>query len=302
MSNAIFSFARCFDKDRPDGIILSGDRTETLAIAIAAMNALIPIFHLHGGEVTEGAVDDSVRHAITKLSYLHFTTTEEYRRRVIQLGEAPDRVFNVGSLGTENILNQELMSEYDLKNNIGIPKDSDFAVVTYHPVTLEGERYKQDINELLKALKRHSNLFYVITGSNADAGGEEINAMMKEFCNSNSFAVFVNNLGLKRYLSAIKYARCVIGNSSSGIMEAPIFGTPTVNIGDRQKGRIMPDTIICSDPSQESIDYAIDRALLDGRNVTEMFGDGNTSKQIVDVIKDFLLNKRIDLKKGFYDL
>lgn len=302
MSNAIIGFAKCFEDDRPDAIILSGDRTETLAIAISAVNDLIPIIHLHGGEVTEGAVDDSIRHAITKLSYLHFTTTEDYKRRVIQLGESPDRVFNVGSLGTENILNGSLMSEEEFKDNLNIPQEADYAVVTFHPVTLEGNSYIRDVNELFMALTNLKNLFYVITGSNADAGGEAINEMMMDFCKKNNSAVYVKSLGMKRYLSAVKYAKCVIGNSSSGIIEAPVLGTPTVNIGNRQKGRLMPDTVISCDTLHGSIERAIKDALQMEHRRTYMFGDGNTSGKMIDVIKDFILGNRIKLMKGFYDL
>ncbi len=302
MSKALAKFAKCFEEDRPDAVILSGDRTEILAIAIAAANALIPIFHLHGGEVTEGALDDSIRHAITKLSYLHFTTTEVYRKRVIQLGESPDRVFNVGSLGTENILNKQLMSEKEIRNNIGIPTGLEYVIVTFHPVTLEGDTFRKDIEELCDAMESLDELFFVITGSNADVGGEEINARMKEFSQDNDNAVFVANLGMIRYLSAVKYAKCVLGNSSSGITEAPIIGTPTVNIGNRQKGRILPKSVICCSPHKGEIVEAVKKSVNMKRRKSELFGDGNTSIKIVNIVKDYLLNNKIVMKKGFYDI
>lgn len=302
MAKALEGFARCFKEDRPDAVILSGDRTEILSIAIAAMNELIPIFHIHGGEVTEGAVDDCIRHALTKMSYLHFTSTEIYRKRVIQLGESPDRVFNVGSLGTENILNIEFMSEEEIRKDIGIPTDISYALVTYHPVTLGRETVEKDARELCEAMVKCDSLFYVITGSNADVGGQTINSIMEEFSLNHTNSIYMKNLGMRRYLSATKYATCIIGNSSSGIMEAPVIGTPTVNIGDRQRGRIMPDTVICAKAVRKDIISAIKEAERMQHKKSDIFGDGNTSRKIVNIMKDFMYSDRIKLKKGFYDL
>lgn len=302
MANAIKGFAKCFRDDRPDMVVILGDRTEMLGIASAAMNERIPIAHIHGGEVTEGAVDDGVRHAITKMSYLHFTSTNEYRNRVIQLGENPERVYCVGALGAENILTQPLWSEEMLRRDLEIDDNKPYVVMTYHPVTLEDNTVEEQIGELIAAMNSHPELFYVITAANADAGGDEANCLLKTYADNHENALFVISLGMIRYLSAVKYASFVLGNSSSGILEAPALGTPTVNIGDRQKGRLQADTIINCVVSKDSINQAIEHALRMPHTKTDMYGDGTTSEQIVGVIKDYLLNDKIDLKKHFYDL
>lgn len=302
MANAIKSFASCFRDDRSDMVVILGDRTEMLGVAAAAMNERIPIAHIHGGEVTEGAVDDCIRHALTKMSYLHFTSTESYRKRVIQLGEDPERVFNVGALGAENILNQELVREDLLRQEAGLPADKPYVVVTYHPVTLELHTVKDQINELCAAMEAQTDMFFWITASNADAGGDEANQLLIDFCGNHENAKFEHSLGMKRYLSAVKYASFVLGNSSSGILEAPVLGTPTVNIGDRQKGRIMADTVICCEPEKENIIKAMTEAVNMQHEVTNLYGKGDTSLRIIQVIKEYLLNDKIDLKKGFYEV
>lgn len=302
MANAINGFAKCFRDDRPDMLVILGDRTEMLGVAAAAMNERIPIAHLHGGEVTEGAVDDCVRHAISKMSYYHFTSTEAYRRRVIQLGEAPDRVFFVGALSTENILKAPLIPEKELKADVGIPEDMPYSVVTFHPVTLEAGSAKQQTLELCRAMEECSENFYLITMANADTGGDIVNQTIAEFAGSHDNIKLVSSLGMKRYLSAVKYCSFVLGNSSSGIIEAPVLGAPTVNIGDRQKGRLMADTIIGCEPDRESIVGAIRKAEKAEHISTLMYGDGNTSEKIVEIIKDGLMNDKIDLKKKFYDI
>lgn len=317
MANALRGFAECFRDDRPNMVIILGDRTEMLGVASAAMNEQIPIVHIHGGEVTEGAVDDCVRHAITKMSYLHFTSTEEYRRRVIQLGEDPKRVFNVGALGAENILHMKLMSENEIRDDIGIPKDMSYVVVTYHPETLTNRVDSDDISEneddaklpidaqvkvLCDGMERCADLFFVITGANADVGGDRINDLLGTFCDSRLNAVFVQNLGGRRYLSTVKYAAFIMGNSSSGILEAPVLGVPTVNIGDRQKGRIMTDTVINCEMTIQSVMDAMTNAKDIRRVKTEIYGDGLTSYRIIEIIKRILSNNAISLKKGFYDI
>ena len=307
MSNALRGFAECFRNDRPNLVILLGDRTELLSVASAALNERIPIAHIHGGEVTEGAVDDCIRHAITKMSFLHFTSTEEYRRRVIQLGEDPTRVFNVGALGAENILNTPLMSEQEIRSDICVSKEMPYAVVTYHPETLgeeidDVERIEKSINEniyrLCKVMSIRKDIFFLVTGSNADAGGERINKLLLKFCEENSNALFIQNLGTTKYLSAIKHAAFVMGNSSSGIIEAPVMGTVAINIGDRQKGRIMPDTVLCC----KMVCSDILEAMHARYKPTDIFGTGNTSDQIVSVLKVFFSEQRKNLMKGFYDI
>lgn len=308
MGLALIAFSDYFEEKKPDMLIVLGDRYETLAVCIAAMNQRIPIAHLHGGEKTEGAIDEAIRHAITKLSYLHFTSTEEYRKRVIQLGEQPDRVFCVGAMGVENILNQPFMTKEELETSIGFELGESFAIVTYHPVTLETEAAAGQVQELLTALLRFENMKYIITKANADAGGREINRLLDRFAEENKERVFViESLGMKRYLSALKWCRMVIGNSSSGIVEAPSFHIPTVNIGDRQKGRLQTESVINCATDAASIEEAMHKAM--GSRMREIaakainpYGQGNTSEQVVSVIKKTLLKEGIQLKKSFFDV
>lgn len=300
MANAIKGFAGCFRDNRPDMVVILGDRTEMLGVAAAAMNERIPIAHIHGGEVTEGAVDDCIRHAITKMSYLHFTSAEVYRKRVIQLGEYPDRVFNVGALGVENILHQELFCDEELRQKLGIAKNTAYAVVTYHPVTLEENTADIQVRQLCGAMESRDDIFFLITAANADAGGERVNRLLMKYAAEHENAKFVYNLGMKRYLSVIKYAAFVLGNSSSGILEAPVLGVPTVNIGDRQKGRLMAETVVNCEPHTESIIRAMEKAERMEHKVSRFYGDGTASKQIVKVMKEFLFDKVIDLKKSFF--
>jgi GDP/UDP-N,N'-diacetylbacillosamine 2-epimerase (hydrolysing) len=306
MGLAMISFADYFERLKPDMLVVLGDRYETLAVAIVAMNQRIPIAHLYGGETTLGAVDESIRHAITKLSYLHFTSTDEYRRRVIQLGESPERVFTVGAMGIENILNEELMSKSELEESIHFKLDKPYAMVTFHPVTLENNKSKEQITALLDACESYNDMKFIFTKANADENGRVINLMIDDFVEKNDNATAFTSLGMKKYLSAMKYSAMVIGNSSSGIIEAPSFGVPTINIGDRQKGRMQADSVINCGPVKENIKSAIELALSDdfknkAKSTINPYGDGNTSKKIVDKIKDFVLNERICLKKEFND-
>jgi GDP/UDP-N,N'-diacetylbacillosamine 2-epimerase (hydrolysing) len=306
MGLAMISFADYFERVKPDMLIVLGDRYETLAVCTVAMNQRIPIAHLYGGETTEGAVDESIRHAITKLSYLHFTSTEEYRKRVIQLGEQPKRVFCVGAVGIENILNQNLMGKSELESSIGFNLGKPYAMVTFHPVTLEEENSEVQFQALLDVIKKSHNMNYIFTKANADANGRIINKMIDSYLEENNNAVAFTSLGLTRYLSAVKYSAMVIGNSSSGLLEAPSFGIPTINIGDRQKGRLQAGSIINCQPSAEEIEKAIDIALTEdfkhqAKRTVNPYGDGKTSEKVVGTIKDFLINNKINLKKKFYD-
>ena len=303
MANALVGFGRYFRKERPDLLIVLGDRTEILAICAAAVNARVPIAHIHGGELTFGAVDDCMRHAITKMSYLHFASAEEYRRRIIQMGEEPARVFNVGALGVENILKERLMAPKELGEEVGFPAERDYAIVTFHPVTLEGGKAEIQVKELFSAMQIRRDLFYLITKANADAGGGLINQFMEREAVKYPNMKLVPSLGMKRYLSAVKYARLVLGNSSSGVIEAPSLGVPTVNIGDRQKGRIMAESIICCEPDCLSIMDAIDKAMHMGcKEYVSPYGDGTASEQIITVLRRFQQEGGIDLKKRFYDI
>lgn len=307
MGLAMISFAEYFDEYRPNALIVLGDRYETLAVCCVAMNARIPIIHLHGGEATEGLIDEAVRHSITKMSYLHFTSTEDYRHRVIQMGESPDRVFNTGAMGVENALNIETMNLTELERSLGCKLNQRYAVGTFHPVTLESCTAEKQIKELLAALDKNSNMKYLFTKANADADGRMINGLLGDYAKLHNNFILVDSLGVQRYLSALKYASFVIGNSSSGLIEAPSFHIPTINIGDRQKGRIAGETVIQCRPEAGEIDKAIKLALSDcfrnnAAKAVNPYGNGDTSDKIVTIVKDFLLHDKIDIKKKFYDL
>lgn len=304
----IIGFADEFKRAGLDMLILLGDRYEALAAAVAAMIMRIPISHLHGGELTEGLIDEGIRHSITKMSYLHFTSTEEYRRRVIQLGENPERVFCVGAIGVENIKKTELMSKEELENSIHFEIDDNVAVVTYHPVTLENNTVEDQFTNLLRALDRKDKLRIIFTKANADTNGRIINELIDKFvtCNRERACAFYS-LGQKRYLSVLKYCRLVIGNSSSGIIEAPSFGKPVINIGDRQKGRAGADSVINCGCMEKEIQSAIELALTEefenkAKNCRNPYEKEDTTVSIMGVIKDYLFNNKIKLKKEFYDI
>lgn len=306
MGLAMVGFADYFERLKPDLLIVLGDRYETLAVSIAAMNQRIPIAHLYGGEKTEGAIDESIRHAITKLSYLHFTSTEEYRERVIQLGEHPDRVFCVGAIGIENILNVELMEKLELEHALNFNLDKPFAMVTFHPTTLENNHSKEQFENLLEACKSFKNMSFIFTKANADTDGRIINKMIDDYVNENDHAVAFTSLGLTRYLSALRYCNLVIGNSSSGLIEAPSFKIPTVNIGDRQKGRLQAPSVINCNPVAMEIEKSIRLALSENFKriavkTINPYGNGNTSDQVVFNVEKFLLKEKTILQKKFYD-
>lgn len=307
MALATIGFADLFSRRHIDLLIVLGDRYETLAVCLSAMNQKIPIAHLHGGELTEGLIDEAIRHSITKLSYLHFTSCEAYRRRVIQLGEQPQRVYNVGAIGIDNIRQMKLLSREELSSAIGFDvSDSKYAVVTYHPETLNGNvRYQCE--QLLEALSSFPEMKFIITKSNADEGGLIINEMVDDYAKDHPNVLAVSSLGNLKYLSALKHAYAVIGNSSSGIAEAPYFKIPTVNIGVRQRGRIQAESIINCNAVASEIAGAIKRAMSDEFAMIAAksgypYGDGHASEKIVAALHEWLDNKRIDLKKEFYDL
>ena len=304
----VIGFADEFQRADLDMLILLGDRYEALSAAISAMVMRIPIAHLHGGELTEGAIDEGIRHSITKMSYLHFTSTEQYRNRVIQLGENPERVFYVGALGVENIKKINLMTKEELEKSIHFEIDENTVVVTYHPVTLENNTVEEQFLNLLKVLDRNPKIRMIFTKANADTNGRIVNELIDKYAAQNSErACAFMSLGQKRYLSALKYCRIVIGNSSSGIIEAPYFGKPIINIGDRQKGRICADSVINCGYTQQEIQQAMETALTEefenkARNCRNPYEKENTAANIISVIKDYLLNDKINLKKRFYDL
>ena len=304
----VIGFADEFQRADLDMLILLGDRYEALSAAICAMVMRIPIAHLHGGELTEGAIDEGIRHSITKMSYLHFTSTEQYRNRVIQLGENPERVFYVGALGVENIKKINLMTKEELERSIHFEIDENTVIVTYHPVTLENNTVEEQFLNLLEVLDRNPKIRMIFTKANADTNGRIVNELIDKYAAQNSErACAFMSLGQKRYLSALKYCRIVIGNSSSGIIEAPSFGKPIINIGDRQKGRICADSVINCGYTQQEIQRAMETALTEefenkARNCRNPYEKENTAANIISVIKDYLLNDKIKLKKGFYDI
>lgn len=307
MANAITAFTDYFVQRKPDMVVLLGDRYETMAIALAAMVCQIPISHIHGGETTEGAMDESIRHAITKMSYLHFTACEAYRRRVVQLGEQPDRVYNVGALGVENIKTLPLLSKTELAGQIGLSLEQPYALLTFHPVTLERQTQGGQLRELFAALERFPTLRLIFTKSNADSGGGEINALIDEYVARHPRrAVAFFSMGYLRYLSAMRDCAMVVGNSSSGILEAPAFHVPTVDIGDRQKGRLAAASVLHCEAEADSVAAAMKKAISPAfqrlcATAENPFGDGHTSEKIVAAMKE-KLTEGISLKKSFYDV
>ena len=308
MARALTGFSGVFSRHKIDLVILLGDRYETLAVALAAMNARVPIMHLYGGDVTEGALDDAIRHSISKLSYLHCTSCETYRKRVIQLGEEPNRVYNVGAIGIDNVRMMHLLSKKELSEELGFAiAETDYAVVTFHPETLNNSNVKEQCQQFLDALSAFPDMKYIITKSNADEGADIINRMMEEYATSNTNAFVVSSLGNLRYLSALKSASLVIGNSSSGIMESPYFRVPTINLGIRQRGRIQSECIINCEINTAEIIHAMQKALSPefrefAKTADYPYGDGYAAEKIMAVLHEWLDTDRIDLKKKFYDI
>lgn len=305
-AETLVKFTELFMRERYNAVILLGDRYETLAIAIAAGNTRTPVFHLCGGDTTEGALDEWIRHSISKISYLHFVTNEESRRRVIQLGEDPSRVFNYSSTSIDNILTVADMSKEEALHSVGLAKCR-YAVCTYHPVTMEGSNVDDQIGEFLEAIKAFPEIQFIVTKSNADQGGARINALLdKEEKRISNLHVFTS-LGIRRYLSLMKYAEFVLGNSSSGIIETPAFHVPTVNIGDRQRGRLQSGSIVNCGTSKDEVVNAIKKAMTDEhkeacRRVISPYGNGHAAEQIAKKSVEVVLSGGIDLKKKFYDL
>jgi GDP/UDP-N,N'-diacetylbacillosamine 2-epimerase (hydrolysing) len=302
MALAQISFAEALDQLKPDLLILLGDRTEIFSAASTALIAGIPIAHIHGGEITAGAYDDAIRHSITKMSLLHFTATEEYQQRVIQMGERPETVYNVGAIGLDNIKRLKLLSREEFENSINHKLFSKNLLITFHPVTLDYYSANIQFTQLLKALDELKNTLLIFTKPNSDKGGRIIIQLIDEYVQKNkNKAVSFVSLGQLLYLSAMSHVDAVVGNSSSGIIEAPVLNVPTINIGDRQKGRIMGQTIINCQPSKEKIIDAIHTAFNFDRSIPRKhpYGEGNTSNKILGIIKNI---KTLNIKKKFYDI
>lgn len=307
MGIGLIGFADCFDALKPELVIILGDRYEMLMVATAAMIARIPIAHIGGGEITEGAYDDAIRHSITKMSQLHFASTEEYRNRIIQLGEQPERVYNVGALGVENIMCAPLWTKEELEKNIHFEFGSNTIIITYHPVTLEQLSSREQFRNLLEVLDHHPELRVIFTKANADTDGRVINQMIDDYVNLHKErCIAFASLGQTRYLSALQFCRAVVGNSSSGIIEVPSFHKPTVNIGNRQQGRLSADSVIQCGYSCEEIETALEEALSTTfneqiKNCENPYEGKDTSLSIVRFIEMFL-EKETSVKKKFYDV
>lgn len=304
MGLGVLGFADSLARLQPDVLVILGDRFEALAAAQTAMIMRIPIVHLHGGEITEGAYDDAIRHAITKLSYLHCTSTEEYRQRVVQLGEAPERVKNVGAIGLDHLKRATFMSVDDLSLSLNFKINKPFFVVTYHPVTLGSEAPEASFQALLDALDEYPDHQVILTYPNADDGGRQIIPILEAYAQANPHRVLaIPSLGQVRYLSSVAHASAVVGNSSSGIIEVPAFDVPTVNIGSRQKGRLAAKSVLNSEPNQVSISDAIQEAVSRRYKqadeiIQNPYGQGDTSGQVIDMIKSL----QFEPSKSFFDL
>jgi GDP/UDP-N,N'-diacetylbacillosamine 2-epimerase (hydrolysing) len=306
MGLGLIGFADAYERLQPDIIVVLGDRFEIFAAAAAALIPGIPIAHIHGGETTEGAFDEAIRHSITKMAHLHFVAAEDYKRRVIQLGEQPARVFNVGGMGIDVIKRITLLNREELELSMDFAFLKKNLLLTFHPVTLETEASStEQIEQLLAALAELSDTGLIFTMPNADTGGRELGAMVRAFVKSHANACVFTSLGQLRYLSCLAQVDAVVGNSSSGLAEAPSFGIGTINIGDRQKGRLKADSVIDCVPNKEGIAKALGqlyspRFKKDVTTVSNPYGEGGASEAIVKVLMDYPLESI--LKKSFFDL
>ena len=302
ISRGIRGFADAFDDLQPDLLLILGDRYEMLAVASSALIYKIPIAHLHGGEITEGAFDDAIRHAITKMSHLHFASTEVYRKRVIQLGEQPDRVFNVGALGVENVMKNEFMSKEEIEQSLNFQFTDKCFLCTYHPVTLSNMSSEIQVLNLLAALDSYKDYHIIFTYSNSDTNFQIIIKRIQEYVDQNrGRCIFIPSLGQRRYFSALKYVKAVLGNSSSGIIEVPSFGIPTLDIGDRQKGRIAADSVVHCGYYTEEIIHGLEKVIsYKTRTINNPYYKEGTCDAILKVIKTYPFENII--QKHFYDL
>jgi GDP/UDP-N,N'-diacetylbacillosamine 2-epimerase (hydrolysing) len=298
-------FADAFHELNPDLILILGDRFELFSAVSVAMVSRIPVAHLHGGEATEGLIDESIRHSITKMSHLHFVAAEEYKMRVIQLGEQPDRVFNVGGLGIDNILKLILLDRTELENSIKFKLGSKNLLITFHPVTLENSTSAQQMGELLSALNKLDNTNLIFTMPNSDTDGRVLFKIIEDYVSSNIKSVVFTSLGQLRYLSCLKHIDGVIGNSSSGLLEVPTFKIGTINIGDRQRGRLKAISVIDCEPNESSISSAIKKLYSADfqhklTTVKNPYGSGGASESIVKILNEVSFKSL--LKKKFYNL
>ena len=305
MGLCVMGISEALQELSPDLVVILGDRFEIFSAATAAMVARIPIAHLHGGEATEGAFDEAIRHSITKMAHLHFVAADEYRQRVIQLGENPSRVFLVGGLGVDSIKRTNLMSKKDLEESLGIEFGSKSLLVTFHPVTLENETAESQMTEVLKALTEMQDTQLIFTLPNADPGGRILKEMVENFAYQHSNAKVFTSLGHLRYLSCLALVDGLLGNSSSGICEAPSFCKGVINIGDRQKGRIKGKNIIDCEPNYDDITTALKKlySFEFQKSIEEIvnpYGEGGASQKIVEILRGWPLENL--LKKSFFNI
>ncbi len=304
MGLGTLGFADALDRLRPDLLVVLGDRFEALSIAQAALVMRIPLVHLHGGELSEGAYDDAIRHAISKMAYLHFVAAEPYRRRVIQMGEHPSRVFNVGAVGLDHLKRTAQMSLEELEQSLSFNLSRPFLLVTYHPVTMLEEDPEASFEALLQALDAFPEHAVVLTYPNADNGGRMIIPRLEAYAAAQPERVLaIPSLGFRRYLSVVARAAAVIGNSSSGIIEVPAFNVPTVNIGARQVGRLSASSVVDCEPTREAITQAISKVLSPAfedvcKDVINPYGQGDAAASIVRILETCDLSGH----KSFYDL
>lgn len=313
ISRGVSGFADAFDVLHPDLLLILGDRFEMLSAASTALIYRIPIAHIHGGEITEGAFDDAIRHAISKMSHLHFTSTEAYRNRVIQLGEQPGRVFNVGALGVENVMKNDYMSKEEIESSLNFRLTDKCFICTYHPVTLSSMSSEVQVLNLLEALDNYKDYHIIFTYSNSDTNSQIIIKRIQEYVDRNEGrCMFISSLGHRRYFSVLKHMSAVLGNSSSGIIEVPSFGIPTLDIGDRQKGRIAADSVIHCGNSIEEIKEGLEKVVTHSNSST-LFGERSRTKNISNpyykegtcesiliTIKTYPLENLV--QKSFYDI
>jgi GDP/UDP-N,N'-diacetylbacillosamine 2-epimerase (hydrolysing) len=306
MGLGLIGFSEALIRLKPDFLVILGDRFESMSIATSAMVCRIPIAHIQGGEMTLGAIDDHVRHSITKMSYLHFVTTDEYFKRVVQLGENPKRVFNVGALNVDSMKKIKTLSQTDLEDEINFSFGRQSILVTFHPVTMEENVSKSYFKEVIAAIDSFDDLRIIFTYTNADAEGRVINSLIDLYVELNpEKSISFASLGQLKYISTLKYISAVVGNSSSGVIETPTFKVPTVNIGDREKGRIMAPNVICCEQNTISIRNAISKAISSDfkesiKGIVNPYDQADTAKMVTKVLEQFQIPETI--KKTFFDL
>ena len=305
-SETLMVFAAHFRQKHYDAVLMLGDRYEMLAAAVAAGMTRTPVFHMCGGDTTEGAMDEWIRHSISKIAYLHFVSNEISRKRVIQLGEAPERVLNYGSTSLDNIYSIPEMSKKEILQSAGLA-ECDYALCTWHPVTMDQGSGDEEIKTLLEVMTRFPDITFIVTKANSDPSGNRINQLLEREQKRIHNMHLYSSLGVKRYISLMRHCSFVLGNSSSGIIEAPACGVPTINIGDRQKGRLRADSVIDCGTALEEICEAIQKARSPAfmdicKKIVSPYGDGQTAKRIAVKCMEVLKNGRIDLKKHFYDI